>query len=173
MTHTSECVSIDLYKKNSVVCISRWLSGRAQYNTQWVGHRTCDPRVVTRGFEARPWRCYATTLGKLFTPHCLIHAILHEEDCELLIKSKKSKISLSDCDEPYLLTLRISCKFCVSKSERWGSGNWKVGNTCFKIYFFVSSVVCSCCNRIIVDVAAKGPNDMLSLLNECRNRGCP
>jgi len=29
----------------------------------------------------------------LFTPHCLIHAILHEEDCELLIKSIKSNQS--------------------------------------------------------------------------------
>jgi len=45
-------------------------------------------RSKGRGFEARPWRCCATTLGKLFTPHCLIHVILHEEDCELLIKSK-------------------------------------------------------------------------------------
>jgi len=31
----------------------------------------------------------------LFTPHCLIHAILHEEDCELLIKSKKNPVRLS------------------------------------------------------------------------------
>ena len=29
------------------------------------------------------------TLGKLLTRHCLIHVILHEEDCELLIKSDK------------------------------------------------------------------------------------
>jgi len=33
-----------------------------------------------------------TPLGKLFTPHCLIHAILHEEDCELHIKSKNHAV---------------------------------------------------------------------------------
>ena len=32
-------------------------------------------------------------LRKLFTPHCLIHAILHEEDCELLIKSKSNRMA--------------------------------------------------------------------------------
>ena len=59
---------------------ARWLSGRAS-----------DFRSKGRGFEPRPWRCCATTLGKLFTPHCLIHAILHEEDCGLFIKSKIKK----------------------------------------------------------------------------------
>ena len=48
--------------------VARWLSGRAS-----------DLRSRSRGFEARPRRFCATTLGKLFTPHCLIRAILHEE----------------------------------------------------------------------------------------------
>ena len=56
---------------------ARWLSGRAS-----------DLRSKGPGFEPRPSRYCATTLGKLFTFHCLIHAILHEEDCELFIKSK-------------------------------------------------------------------------------------
>jgi len=56
--------------------------------TGWLSGRVSDLRSKNRRFEPRPWRCCATTLGKLFTPHCLIHAILHEEDCELLIKSK-------------------------------------------------------------------------------------
>ena len=58
------------------VGVARWLSGRASYL-----------RSKGRGFEPRPWRCCATALGKLFIPHCLIHAILHDEDSELLIKS--------------------------------------------------------------------------------------
>ena len=41
---------------------ARWLSGRAS-----------DLRSSSRGFEARPRRCCATTLGKLFTPYCLCH----------------------------------------------------------------------------------------------------
>ena len=40
--------------------VARWLSGRAS-----------DLRSKSRGFEARPRRCCATTLGKLFTPYCL------------------------------------------------------------------------------------------------------
>jgi len=35
-----------------------------------VGRRTCDR---SREFEARPRRCCATNLGKLFTPYCLCH----------------------------------------------------------------------------------------------------
>jgi len=31
---------------------------------------------------------WAGAHNKLFTPNCLIHTILHVEDCELLIKSK-------------------------------------------------------------------------------------
>ena len=42
--------------------VARWLSGRAS-----------DLRSRGRGFEARPRRCCTTTLGKLFTPHCLCH----------------------------------------------------------------------------------------------------
>ena len=42
--------------------LARWLSGRAS-----------DLRSKSRGFEARPRRCCATTLGKLFTPYCLCH----------------------------------------------------------------------------------------------------
>ena len=42
--------------------VARWLSGRAS-----------DLRSKSRGFEARPRRCCATTLGKLFTPYCLCH----------------------------------------------------------------------------------------------------
>ena len=42
--------------------VVRWLSGRAS-----------DLRSSSRGFEARPRRCCATTLGKLFTPYCLCH----------------------------------------------------------------------------------------------------
>ena len=42
--------------------VARWLSGRAS-----------DLRSSSRGFEARPWRCCVTTLGKLFTPYCLCH----------------------------------------------------------------------------------------------------
>ena len=42
--------------------VARWLSGRAS-----------DLRSRSRGFEARPQRCCATTLGKLFTPYCLCH----------------------------------------------------------------------------------------------------
>ena len=42
--------------------MARWLSGRAS-----------DLRSRSRGFEARPRRCCATTLGKLFTPYCLCH----------------------------------------------------------------------------------------------------
>ena len=48
---------------NAVVCrVARWLSGRAS-----------DLRSKSRGFEARPRRCCATTLGKLFTRYCLCH----------------------------------------------------------------------------------------------------
>ena len=35
--------------------------------------RPSDLRSRSRGFEARPRRCCATTLGRLFTPHCLCH----------------------------------------------------------------------------------------------------
>ena len=42
--------------------VARWLSGRAS-----------DVRSKSRGFEARPRRCCAPTLGKLFTPYCLCH----------------------------------------------------------------------------------------------------
>ena len=42
--------------------VARWLSGRAS-----------DLRSKSRAFEARPRRCCATTLGKLFTPYCLCH----------------------------------------------------------------------------------------------------
>ena len=42
--------------------VARWLSGRAS-----------DLRSKVRGFEPRPRRCCATTLGMLFTPHCLCH----------------------------------------------------------------------------------------------------
>ena len=42
--------------------VARWLSGRAS-----------GLRSSSRGFEARPRRCGATTLGKLFTPYCLCH----------------------------------------------------------------------------------------------------
>ena len=40
--------------------VARWLSGRAS-----------DLQSRSRGFEVRPRRCCATTLGKLFTPYCL------------------------------------------------------------------------------------------------------
>ena len=43
--------------------MARWLSGRAS-----------DLRSKGRGFEPRPWRCCATTVGKLFTPHALPHS---------------------------------------------------------------------------------------------------
>ena len=42
--------------------VARWLSGRAS-----------DLWSSSRGFEAQPRRCCATTLGKLFTPYCLCH----------------------------------------------------------------------------------------------------
>ena len=42
--------------------VARWLTGRAS-----------DLRSRGRGFETRPRRCCATTLGKLFTPHCRCH----------------------------------------------------------------------------------------------------
>ena len=42
--------------------VARWLSGRAS-----------ELRSRSRGFEARPRRCCATTLGKFFTPYCLCH----------------------------------------------------------------------------------------------------
>ena len=42
--------------------VARRLSGRAS-----------DLRSKSRGFEPRPRRCCATTLGKLFTPYCLCH----------------------------------------------------------------------------------------------------
>ena len=45
-----------------VTGVARWLSGRAS-----------DLRSSSRGFEAQPRRCCATTLGKLFTPYCLCH----------------------------------------------------------------------------------------------------
>ena len=44
-----------------VTWVARWLSGRAS-DLRW-----------SREFEARPRRCCATTLGKLFTPYCLCH----------------------------------------------------------------------------------------------------
>ena len=40
---------------------------------RWLGGRASDLRSRSRGFEARPRRCCATTLGKLFTPYCLCH----------------------------------------------------------------------------------------------------
>ena len=50
------CVKHPLY--GSGFGVARWLSGRAS-----------DLRSKSRGFEARPRRCCATTLGKLFTPY--------------------------------------------------------------------------------------------------------
>ena len=53
LTHTSHYMTI---------WVARWLSGGAS-----------DLRSSSRGFEPRPRRCCATTLGKLFTPYCLCH----------------------------------------------------------------------------------------------------
>ena len=61
-TNYSTWISLhtDIWGYNNGVV--RWLSGRAS-----------DLRSRSRGFEARPRRCCATTLGKLFTPYCLCH----------------------------------------------------------------------------------------------------
>ena len=40
---------------------------------QWLSGRVSDLWSRGRGFEPRPRRCCTTTLGKLFTPHCLCH----------------------------------------------------------------------------------------------------
>jgi len=81
----------------------RWTDGHTYHLSvaQWLSGRASDLRSKGRGFEPRPWRCCATTLAKLFTPHCLIYAILHEEDCELLIKSNQRLLccSIAECDK--------------------------------------------------------------------------
>ena len=46
---------------DTFIWVARWLSGRAS-----------DLRSSSRGFEARPRRCWVTTLGKLFTVHTLL-----------------------------------------------------------------------------------------------------
>ena len=126
------CVDSRLwYNKFPIIGVARWLSSRAS-----------DLRSKGRGrrFEPRPWRCCATTLGKLFTPHCLIHAILHEEDyyyshyysllfaledCELLITSKiKSPVT----------GLSVPSRFCPPSAVPCQKGQFSVQPilSCFK-----------------------------------------
>jgi len=42
------------------------------YMARWLTGRASDLRPKSRGFEARPRRCCATTLGKLFTPYASV-----------------------------------------------------------------------------------------------------
>ena len=62
----SEIYRIHTKQVTIILCICSY-----EYSPRWLSGRTSDLRYKSREFEARPRRCCATTLSKLFTPYCL------------------------------------------------------------------------------------------------------
>ena len=63
----------DVFSQLLCVSLYRFIAVRLVWHMAVAHGRASDLRSRSRGFEARPRRCCATTLGKLFTPYCLCH----------------------------------------------------------------------------------------------------